>query len=313
MNQPTMGIKLATEFSQDALFKTLAKLGMQEMLFDNHMEDLSDQKDYQTTEFEKWYCANEEEEDYLCTGPTMRHWLKELNGYIEARSIGRNLSLDYKAIFRLKMILLLRKENYKMPRIAEMVGIRAISPVIVMENQNQSQEIIHPSVRSNFSEEELNLFQGFIAQLSSGQFNEYIVNLVKENQQLMLPGEEKINELEQKLEQSNRELLELREATEKYNQTLEKQEKELEETKKLQSDIARKVSDDLEGLRSKLKTDEEWKTYQETVSELRISSELRHQSLTEDLNKIREQNNANELKQEIINSLPWIVRKLMRK
>lgn len=131
-----MHARLELEFSQDRLFRIAQKnKHLKEQLIDEYMAELDELKEYTTTDFEAMYCDESKPETFLATPSTMRRWLKELNEYIEGDQRGRkgNFKLNYQSMFRLRMVLLFRKEGYRIDQISHILGIKVIPEVVEEE------------------------------------------------------------------------------------------------------------------------------------------------------------------------------------
>ncbi|SED12476.1 hypothetical protein [Paenibacillus sp. GP183] len=215
-----MGVTLATEFSQDPVYKHILREKLDQDLFDEIIEELAERREYTTTEFENWYCSSPDDPQYLSTGGTMRHWLKEYNLYIESRSVGRLAVLDYKAVFRLKMLLLLRKNGMKPAMIAELAGVRPSISVIGPIRRDTEETL--PSVFNQDDLKNMAMIKNFMTALANSgalKVNEeggldlrletLIEKSLEDRQQLSLP-DKKMEELEERLTEANKELEELK-------------------------------------------------------------------------------------------------------
>jgi len=118
---------LTSEFGQDPLFKLIKRIGATDELFDEHIMNLNFGIEYSTTDIEHWYCNDE------LKPATMRSWIKALEEYIEVRTVGNRgvLRLDYRAVFRVRMALLLREKNYKLQRVCQYAGVQPMDPEVV--------------------------------------------------------------------------------------------------------------------------------------------------------------------------------------
>jgi hypothetical protein len=122
-----MYAQLELEFSQDTLYKKALKGDPNQFgnIIDDFIESLDEFKEYSTSEFAAVYCDSEKEESYLCNESTMRRWLSSMNQYIEAQVAGkRNWKLNYQSMFRLRMVLMFKKNGFKQSTIQTLVGIR---------------------------------------------------------------------------------------------------------------------------------------------------------------------------------------------
>lgn len=202
---------LTSEFSQDPLFKIIQRLGIEDDLFDDHILGLKPGIEYSTTHIEDWWC----DEDTL-KSPTMRSWLRQLGAYIETRAIGGrgNIRLDYRAVFRLRMCLLLRTHKYSLSRIAQLVGLKSIDAEMVHQNIDETAT----TSTSPSNRDELDVFRQLIVQMIQLgmievqnnmpvlKLKEMVAELVKEQQSLLPDPKEqqklmdsKITEIETKI------------------------------------------------------------------------------------------------------------------
>lgn len=215
MELASMSNRLSTEFSQDRLFKTIQRMGIFDELFDEHIDNLIENHDYQTANFEEWYCKDKENPNYLCTPGTMRHWLNDLSSYIETRNVGRFVLMDHKGVFRLKMALLLRKHGLKLSLVAETAGVRSIGPVVLDPPEqtvtNVNQGDLNLKVLIAISQE---LMRSGLIKNDNGNvkvdLNGAILKALEENNILQLPEgiEEKIFEQKVTIDNYHREIKE---------------------------------------------------------------------------------------------------------
>ncbi|MCP3746654.1 hypothetical protein ACWGXJ_26015 [Paenibacillus sp. S33] len=267
-----MSDRLSQEFKQDPLYKLITKTDLLDELFDDYIEDLNESVDYTTTEFEGWYCTQEQAVNFLCKPSTMRSWQKQLNHYIEGRMSGRTVIMDYQAVFRLKMALLLRKhQNIKLNRCAEMVGIVSNDSLRILDNyedeRRTSQEsgVVNPFASA--SEEQMQKMSEWIAGI--------VDKRMEEMRMLALPGEDRMNELQEKVEG---------------------------------------IADVLTQLQSSVNSEEQQEILDKAVSKMREDVETRDKIVMEQLSMIqKEQKSKQEIQQEIVNSLPWFVRMFVKK
>lgn len=122
---------------------------MATILIDKYMEELDYIKTYSSTAFEEWYCNENEPDYFLINDSSMRRWLSNFNDYIEARRVGRNWELDYRSIFRLRMLLIYRKFGYKPTKLQELLGLK-VTAQLVDEDEHVSSPIenVHPTDES---------------------------------------------------------------------------------------------------------------------------------------------------------------------
>jgi len=125
---------LTSEFGQDPLFKLIKRIGATDELFDEHIMNLNFGIEYSTTDIEHWYCNDE------LKPATMRSWIKALEEYIEVRTVGNRgvLRLDYRAVFRVRMALLLREKNYKLQRVCQYAGVQPMDPEVINSRRSLS-------------------------------------------------------------------------------------------------------------------------------------------------------------------------------
>lgn len=269
-----MSDRLSQEFKQDPLYKLITKTDLLDELFDDYIEDLNESVDYTTTEFEGWYCTQEQAVNFLCKPSTMRSWQKQLNHYIEGRMSGRTVIMDYQAVFRLKMALLLRKhQNIKLNRCAEMVGIVSNDNLRILDRDNyeddrrtsQESGVVNPFASA--SEEQMQKMSEWIAGI--------VDKRMEEMRMLALPGEDRMNELQEKVEG---------------------------------------IADVLTQLQSAVNNEEQQEFLDRAVSKMREDVETRDKIVMEQLSLIqKEQKSKQEIQQEIVNSLPWFVRMFVKK
>ncbi|WP_163860394.1 meiotic nuclear division 1 family protein [Paenibacillus elgii] len=286
--------QLATEFSQDALFKLITKMQLTDQLFDEHINELKIGYEYSTTDIERWYC-----DDDLKPG-TMRHWQKELAEYIESSNVGtrRLVRLNYKSVFRLRMALLLREHKVTLEKVAQLVGIRAVDPEVISNKQSQTQSI----ELSEKETMELDVLKNVVGQMiafglvkvENGipilKINDYIDEAINKRM-IMLPNPtEEVNELKEKLES---------------------QDKIIEGLRAEQLKSAEQINQRLETLLANAKTDQEWAEYQSIVNELRKNDQLRVDSLNDIMNKLKEDKITTQ--NEVYDNLPWFVRIFLKK
>lgn len=279
---PSMSEKLAQEFQQDPLFKHLTKLDQMDSLFDDHMEDLKEGVDYTTTEFESWYCTSEDLPNYLGTGSTMRSWLKQLNAYIEARMSARTVFMDYHAVFRLKMALLLRKQNVKLARVAELVGIANAANVRVMDSfgsNSANTSMVDPFAGD---EERRAAFAGFIEKIVEDRFNSRL---------MMLPSSEDMEEMIRS------------------------------ESDQIRSEMDEKITrlaSQLTDFQKKVGTEDDAHKMEAIVKEMRDDAETRSEVIMKQTRQMLEERRIqkeekDDLYQEFVKNLPWFVRMFVKK
>lgn len=296
VTEESMYIKLSQEFRQDTLFKLISNMGLEEELFDEHMEGLSIAKEYSTTDFEQWYCNDPEDEKYLANPSTMRSWQKQLNSYIEAYLSGRNIvRMNYQSVFRLRMLLLLRNHSVSLQRVSEMLGIKSAQPHVMQQRETSTSVSDQTS-----SDRELDMFKSLVGQmLSSGivkvengvpvlHIEDYVKNLVKEEGQTLLQGKD--------------------ERFESIHNRLEAYEDHLKELQSIQQTNTEKNVAKIEELISKIQTEEDWEEHKNLISELRKDTEARDKVLTQQLRRQFKQN-----KIEMYNSLPFFVKWFYKK
>ncbi|SFJ63166.1 hypothetical protein SAMN02799624_05265 [Paenibacillus sp. UNC496MF] len=273
-----MSARLSQEFRQDPLFKLILKTDLTDELFDDYIEAMKEAVDYTTSEFEEWYCTQEQAPNFLCKPSTMRSWQKQLNHYIEARMSGRTVLMDYQAVFRLKMALLLRKsQNIKLSRCAELVGIVSSDQIRVFErdeiddDRRPSREggLVDPF--SNASEDQMRMLSEFIAQVVDKRMDEKM--------QLLLPGEDRIEEINEKIES---------------------------------------IAGALTALQENVTDDKQRELIEQAVSTMRQDVDTRDKVILEQLKELKDDKQAKlemqqEMKQEIVKSLPWFVRMFVKK
>lgn len=295
MNDEGIIEQLATEFSQDALFKLITKMQLTDQLFDEHINELKIGYEYSTTDIERWYC-----DDDLKPG-TMRHWQKELAEYIESSNVGtrRLVRLNYKSVFRLRMALLLREHKVTLEKVAQLVGIRAVDPEVISNKQSQN---LSTELSSEKETMELDVLKNVVGQMiafglvkvENGipilKINDYIDEAINKRM-IMLPNPtEEVKELKEKLES---------------------QDKIIEGLRAEQLKSAEQINQRLETLLANAKTDQEWAEYQSIVNELRKNDQLRVDSLNDIMNKLKEDKITTQ--NEVYDNLPWFVRIFLKK
>ncbi|WP_088834451.1 hypothetical protein [Paenibacillus tyrfis] len=295
MNDEGIIEQLATEFSQDALFKLITKMQLTDQLFDEHINELKIGYEYSTTDIERWYC-----DDDLKPG-TMRHWQKELAEYIESSNVGtrRLVRLNYKSVFRLRMAMLLREHKVTLEKVAQLVGIRAVDQEVISNKQSQN---LSTELSSEKETMELDVLKNVVGQMiafglvkvENGipilKINDYIDEAINKRM-IMLPNPtEEVKELKEKLES---------------------QDKIIEGLRAEQLKSAEQINQRLETLLANAKTDQEWAEYQSIVNELRKNDQLRVDSLNDIMNKLKEDKITTQ--NEVYDNLPWFVRIFLKK
>lgn len=224
-----MHARLELEFSQDILFKhAMRNKSMSGKLIDRFMEELDYLKTYSSTAFEEWYCNPSDPENYLgLSQSSMRRWLGEFNEYIEARRTGRNWDLDYRAIFRLRMLLLYRANGYKPKQLQELLGLKAITQLLDDDDlHNQYQPNSYepaPQNETTFNEESLKVFASIAMQM----IQHGLVVMDPEKGpilQLALPGvDDQLQEIREKIDSNEESVEQLRKKTEDQEELIKLQ------------------------------------------------------------------------------------------
>jgi hypothetical protein len=263
-----MSERLSQEFKQDPLFKLIVKLDLVEYLFDDYIENLKEGADYTTTDFEEWYCTHEQAINFLCKPSTMRSWQKQLNHYIEARMSGRTVIMDYQAVFRLKMALLLRKHhNIKLSRCAELVGIVSADAFRIIDRDDYDDE---PRRDTNLADPFAGASEEQIQKLT--EWMNALIDKRLEEKMLMLPGDSRIDEMQEK------------------------------------------IAETMNALQSMASDEKQKELIDHAVNTMRQDVEVRDRVLMEQLNqRLEDKQLRQEMKQEIINSLPFFVRWFIKK
>jgi len=271
--------QLELMFSEDPLYRFCQRLGMTtEDIIDEHMGELVEGLEYTTTRFEEWYSDESKPEKFLAARSTMRLWLGELSTYIQPRRPGRNLVLDYKAVFRLRLALLLRSKDIKINKVQELAGIL---PTVIHSDERME---VAPEVRGSATTPMLE--QAVTALMQSGLFAfvegklEINANRIREivgQQPQALPGEiastleeihasnefalTKIQKIEYEMDQKSKEQEKI---VEELKQQKEKTEIELEEIQNKYLESVR----ELEALKEKHeKTFEEMRSAESKTTE----------------------------------------------
>jgi hypothetical protein len=304
--------KLTQEFSQDPLYKYLDRIGKTEALFDNHIEELIEGRDYSTTDFENWYCVEEGHPDHLATAPTMRNWQKQLNGYIEGITTGRNVRLNYQSIFRLRMALMLRINGVPLARVTSLVGLKTDEAFVIGERKVTEEE----SSKLLATSKENDVMRNIVGQmLQSGiikiendvpvlRLKEYIDDNVRNNNQLLLQEEHG------KIEIIEHDVKELKELYKDSTIREADREQKIRDMSLQAEEITRRLSVVIDDI----KDDEEWISYQNKVTELREDAEVRQKTIDEMISSLRDRKESEgKLRTEIIKSLPWFVRMFTKK
>lgn len=232
----SMGEQLRVMFSEDRLYQFCQRpLGYSvDEIVDEYMESLHENLEYPTTQFEEWYCDESLQDQFLAARSTMRHWMGELDSYIMFRKPGRNVVMDYRAVFRLRLALLMRKKNVKLNKVQELVGI---SPSLVEEVEEKS---ISPNSSSNHNPGQTEMLLGMLLKTGLFVFDEaglaintdYIKTAT--GQSLSLPGTVQLDleELREKTEEQDRKLnemsLELGRTSEINEETIKRMQEEFE-------------------------------------------------------------------------------------
>ncbi|MVP02143.1 hypothetical protein [Paenibacillus lutrae] len=248
-----MGAQIELEFASDPLYRLLSEKYPKHEIIDHYMANLSDIKEYTTGEFESWYCSDPESDEYLCNKSTMRHWQTETNEYVKAERSGpskRNFSLGYQSIFRLRMILWLRKyENLKIEKIQELVGIKA---TLVTENDQKAanQELTEQALKGILSTGLFTMNENGEWALNSQKFAEIVQSVSPP----ALPGptEDDLAAIKEELAEKNRQLDKLTEEFQLQKREHEKQNSKMDilhEILELQASIQ---SQDIELQKEKL-------------------------------------------------------------
>lgn len=232
--------RLEADLGNDPLYAAIQRMNLTDLLFDDEtLSVLVEMHEYTTTDFEKWFCVNELDHRYLSTPGIMRSFVKELSTYLETRTIGRTIIIDYLGVIKLKMALLLRKNGMKPALIYETAGAKAYSPSVVQRGQPQPQSLGLPKSQKDIMYEQLmeSLFTqltaaGAVKQTEDGRINVDLRVLIEKQMELMgpalLPPESE--ETKHKFEILDNELSRLKDESDKNGQSLHEIKRIHEET-----------------------------------------------------------------------------------
>lgn len=243
-----MSSRLEMVFSQDPLYRYCEKLSIEDEIIDEHMAGLNEYMEYSTTDFERFYCDDREDKAYLCDRSTMRHWLKELNRYVEAKrpDNGRNFTLDYRSIFRLRLAMLLRKNNVQLKKIKELLGI---TQVVLDPHETRLQESKGTDIAV------MSLLQsGLFILNKDGRwgFNEEKIHEIVQQTNLLEQGNEQLETLQNDLTESTKQLEIIKEELELQRYENKKQNQTMQTLLSLYELQASSTHDNVEEQRAKL-------------------------------------------------------------
>lgn len=134
--------KLENELSNDILFKTLKESNsMNELINDSMTELLKEDTLYSTTAVSKMLSI---------PNSTLRGWIAELDDYINPKSVGDVYKLNYKSIFKLRMVQILRQNN------KYAIGyIKSITlGTEILEDENKQEKSLNEKVEELIEENE---------------------------------------------------------------------------------------------------------------------------------------------------------------
>ncbi|GGG18748.1 hypothetical protein [Paenibacillus abyssi] len=237
--------RLEGEFEDDPLFETIQRMGLTDELFDDEtISRLIDGHEYTTTDFEKWYCLDEASPQYLANGGVMRAFIKSMMAYLQTRSVGRSIIMDYQGFIKLKMALLLRKNGMKPALIYETAGTKAYSPVILSPGQRAGGQSASPAVPNAKEKIYGEVMDSLISQLQAagaivqqdGKFQVDLRKLIEGHMEGMLPSllPDPSKDTEERLAQHSEELNNLKEEIAGVTEFKRSYDKEMMSLKELQ-------------------------------------------------------------------------------